>query len=325
MILENVKIGILGGSRFVDMLVSYATELGWQVAVMDKNPQATCARYPSVFHTGDPLSYENVIEFGKGVDILTVERKDVDVAALRRLRDNGVRIYPSPEIMDIIQDKFLQKRLLERNGIPVVSGSWVAGRHELSVIVSRSERGVVECYDPVPMVFNGKRLLLDFQTCLADIGTDEAMQACNLAIKTAEAIGLTGAMTVQMLVDENGKMYVNDLAPRPRYSRRNAIKTSEHLPLRQQQMRLILGLPAGAVQQDSVSVMINILEPAAYRKHIITEALKTILCTSDVQEYWHKKDSRYKSDPAGNITMPECMIESTEAKAVMIQYLLMNE
>ena len=68
--------------------------------------------------------------------------------------------------------------------------------------------------------------------------------------------------------------------------------------------------------------MINILEPAAYRKNTINEALKTILCTSDVHLHWYGKSSGKEGRKMGHVTIVETNIENALSKAVMIRHLL---
>ena len=71
--------------------------------------------------------------------------------------------------------------------------------------------------------------------------------------------------------------------------------------------------------------MINILEPAAYRKAMITEALKTILCTSDVHLHWYGKKGGTEGRKMGHVTIVETNIENALSKAVMIRHLLKGE
>ena len=65
------------------------------------------------------------------------------------------------------------------------------------------------------------------------------MQASNLAIKTAEALKLVGIMAVEMFIANDGKLYVNELAPRPHNSGHHTIEANTTSQF-EQQMRLIL-------------------------------------------------------------------------------------
>ena len=375
-LLQNLKIGILGGGQLGTMLVRSAIDFGLDVAILDKDPEAPSSRYVNKFTCGDPMDYETVLAFGRVLDIITIEKEAVNVRALKELEKKGVKVYPSPDTIGIIQDKFLQKKFLETNGIPVVPGIPVLNRidlrnhitklpgclkkcnngydgkgvmiiqseadidnafdepsvleelidikHEISVIVSRNESGAIECYDPVLMVFNKDRMILDFQICPANINIDIAMDACNLAIKTAQALELTGIMAVEMFVASDGKLFVNELAPRPHNSGHHTIEASTTSQF-EQQMRMILGLPIGSTKLNKASVMINILEPVAYMKSTIGDALKTILCTTDAHLHWYGKKGGTEGRKMGHVTIVETNIENALSKAVMIRHLLKAE
>jgi len=371
--LQDLKIGILGGGQLGAMLLRYAIDFGLDVSVMDKDPDAPCSRHTSSFTIGDPANFEDVVRFGSQLNIITIEKEAVNTRALKHLRENGVKVYPSPETIEMIQDKYAQKLFLKENDIPVVPGNFARSRkdlekyidkfpvclkkcangydgkgvmilktptdllrafdepcvveelieikHEISVIVSRNEHGTIECYDPALMIFNKERLILDFQMCPANIDIDMAMQACNVAIKTAEALKLVGILAVEMFIATDGKLYVNELAPRPHNSGHHTIEAHATSQF-EQQIRIILGLPMGTTKLNKASVMINILEPAAYRKNTINEALKTILCTSDVHLHWYGKSSGKEGRKMGHVTIVETNIENALSKAVMIRHLL---
>lgn len=52
------------------------------------------------------------------VDILTFEIENVNIEALKKLKSEGLRIAPDPDILKLIQDKGLQKEFYKNNGIP---------------------------------------------------------------------------------------------------------------------------------------------------------------------------------------------------------------
>lgn len=370
---EEIKIGIIGGGQLGSMLIRYAIDFGLNVSVLDIDPEAPCSRYSNSFHLGDPLKFEDVVNFGKNLDIVTIEKEAVDVTALKRLRDIGVKVYPSPETLEIIQDKYLQKEYLKKFDIPVAMGWLITDkeelsrhadklpavlkkctqgydgkgvlklrtvediskafngpcvleelvdiRQEISVIVSRSESGIIECYDPVHMVFDEERMLLDFQICPADLDNDTAVRICTIAKQVAKAVDLTGIMAVEMFVASNGKVYVNELAPRPHNSGHHTIEAARTSQF-EQQIRLILGLPMGRTDSTMPSAMINILEPAAHRKQAIMNALKTILFADNVHLHWYGKRGGIEGRKMGHITITDVQREEAIAKSIMIRHIL---
>jgi 5-(carboxyamino)imidazole ribonucleotide synthase len=370
---DNLKIGILGGGQLGSMLLRYAIDYGLNVSVMDKDPGAPCSRYSSSFVAGDPLDYNDVLKFGEQLDIITIEKEAVNTNALRTLRDRGVKVYPSPETLEIIQDKYVQKQFLKEHNIPVAMGWLVMDKAELadhadklpgilkkctdgydgkgvlmlktvqdfskafddpcvleelvdikqeiSVIVSRSEGGVIECYDPVLMMFDKERMLLDFQVCPAGLDDETAIRVCTIATRVAEAIGLTGIMAVEMFIATNGKIYVNELAPRPHNSGHHTIEAAKTSQF-EQQLRVILGLPLGSAKTTTPSVMVNILEPAAHKRHAVMEALKTILGTSDMHLHWYGKKGGVEGRKMGHVTITDVKWEDALSKSIMIKHIL---
>ncbi|MGN7823362.1 5-(carboxyamino)imidazole ribonucleotide synthase [Chitinophaga sp. 22536] len=129
--LENLKIGILGGGQLGAMLMRHAIDFGLRVSIMDKDPHAPCSHYTSSFFCGDPASFEAVLEFGKDLDVITIEKEAVNIDALRQLEKQGVKVFPSPDTIEVIQDKFTQKQFLLSHNIPVAPGEAVQGKNDL--------------------------------------------------------------------------------------------------------------------------------------------------------------------------------------------------
>lgn len=142
---DNVKIGILGGGQLGAMLLRCAIDYGLDVAVLDKDKNAPCARYTSSFSVGDPMSYDDVMAFGKGLDVVTIEMEAVNTDALKALAAMGKKIYPSPHTIETIQDKYVQKQFLHSHGIPVVNGVLVADRAELRQYADRLPACLKKC------------------------------------------------------------------------------------------------------------------------------------------------------------------------------------
>lgn len=129
--LEDLKIGILGGGQLGGMLIRHAIDFGLTISVLDKDANAPCARYTSSFFVGDPKSYEAVLAFGKDLDVITIEMEAVNIDALRELEQQGKKVFPTPATIQVIQDKLTQKQFLQANNIPVVPGQAIEGKSDL--------------------------------------------------------------------------------------------------------------------------------------------------------------------------------------------------
>jgi 5-(carboxyamino)imidazole ribonucleotide synthase len=111
-------IGICGGGQLGKMLCEAASAWDWKTAVLDSSPEDPAARMAHRFFQGDYTKYEDVLEFGKNCDIITIEIEKVNLEALRELEKMGKVVHPSPDALAIIRDKALQKQFFLDEGLP---------------------------------------------------------------------------------------------------------------------------------------------------------------------------------------------------------------
>lgn len=112
------KIGILGGGQLGRMMLPIANQLDVFIACLDPNPEASCAELANQFVLGDFANYEDVLRFGRMVDVITIEIEHVNVDALKQLEKEGKEVYPQAHVIEIIQDKRLQKQFYSTHNIP---------------------------------------------------------------------------------------------------------------------------------------------------------------------------------------------------------------
>lgn len=112
------KAGILGGGQLGRMLLQAAANYPVETFVMEKDSECPCAHLCHHFTKGDITNYDDVYQFGQGLDALTIEIESVNVQALKKLEMEGVKIYPRPASLDIIKNKILQKQFYAENNIP---------------------------------------------------------------------------------------------------------------------------------------------------------------------------------------------------------------
>lgn len=115
---NDFKLGVLGGGQLGRMLIQSCVNLDVFTSVMDPNSQAPCAGYSNEFRKGAITDYETVYNFGKKVDLITIEIENVNVAALKKLEEEGIPVFPQPRVVEIIQDKRVQKQFYKDNNIP---------------------------------------------------------------------------------------------------------------------------------------------------------------------------------------------------------------
>jgi 5-(carboxyamino)imidazole ribonucleotide synthase len=111
-------LGILGGGQLGRMLIQSAIDYNMRVHILDPAKDAPCSALAHHFQVGDLQDYDAVLEFGMHCDIITIEIEKVNTDALKVLRDQGKNVYPQPEIIELIQDKRLQKQFYLDHNIP---------------------------------------------------------------------------------------------------------------------------------------------------------------------------------------------------------------
>lgn len=114
---SSFTLGILGGGQLGKMLLTETRKYDIQTKVLDPSPEAPCRIGSNRFEVGDLKDEARVLEFAKGVDVLTIEIEHVSTEALRKLKAQGVQVHPDPEALAIIQDKGAQKSFYKDHNI----------------------------------------------------------------------------------------------------------------------------------------------------------------------------------------------------------------
>jgi 5-(carboxyamino)imidazole ribonucleotide synthase len=127
-----IKAGILGGGQLGRMLLQEAANYPVETWVLENDAGCPAAHLCHHFVKGDIRDYEAVLSFGRQVDCLTIEIEHVNVEALEQLELEGIRIYPRPATLRIIQDKILQKEFYARHSIPTAEFHIIRSAAELA-------------------------------------------------------------------------------------------------------------------------------------------------------------------------------------------------
>ena len=115
---SNFKLGILGGGQLGKMLCKETNEWSINTHILDKSVSFPSGRNATAFVEGDYNNYEDVINFGKEMDVITIEIEHVNVDALEVLEQEGKTVHPRPSALRIIKDKGLQKNFYADHNLP---------------------------------------------------------------------------------------------------------------------------------------------------------------------------------------------------------------
>lgn len=358
-------IGIIGGGQLGRMFIQEALNFGVKVDVLDSDTNCPCRTISNSFFKGSPLDFDTVVNFGKNLDLVTVEMENVNTEALEFLEQSGVKVFPQPSVLKTIRDKGIQKNFFKENGIPTSDFKLIEGKNgidtfpivqkkrkggydgrgvqilkskadldlsfdepsvlerlvnfekELSVIVSRNESGEIQTFPVVECQFNEVSNLVEFLFSPADISPEIETLAKEIAKTIVEKLNIVGLLAVEFfLVD--GKLLVNEIAPRPHNSGHHTIeccKTSQF----EQHLRSILNLPLGNGELIQPGIMINLIGESEHLGPVHYENIEEILKLDGANIHLYGKEITKPNRKMGHITLCGNDIENLKLVAKEIQ------
>ena len=339
----NFTLGILGGGQLGKMLLQETLKYDIRTAVLDPSAEAPARFACHSFEQGDLLDYNTVYQFGKKADLLTFEIENINVDALEQLEREGVRIYPTPKSLRMIQDKGLQKDFYKERQIPtapfehfsstellqkaVTEGRWsfpcIAEvcadiDKELAVIVARSPKGETTTYPVVEMEFHPEANQVEYVLCPARISESISQQAQALALEVAEAFESIGLLAVELFLTQSGEIWVNEVAPRPHNSGHYSIEAS-YTNQFEQHLRAILNLPLGNSESKVAGVMVNLVGEEGYAGDVLYENIEQVMALPGVTAHIYGKRQTRPFRKMGHITVVNPHIEEARAIAQKVK------
>ncbi|CAM3583140.1 phosphoribosylaminoimidazole carboxylase, ATPase subunit [Flavobacterium saliperosum S13] len=136
---SDFKLGILGGGQLGKMILAETRKFDIQTYVLDPSSEAPCQFGATKFFQGSLMDYETVYQFGKMVDVLTIEIENVNLDALDTLEAEGLKVYPSPKTLRMIQNKGRQKDFYVEKNIPTSAHQRFVGINDLKQTLEKNE------------------------------------------------------------------------------------------------------------------------------------------------------------------------------------------
>lgn len=128
---SDFKLGILGGGQLGKMMLYETRKFDIHTKVLEASNEAPCKISCNEFVLGDLMDFNAVYNFGKQVDVLTIEIENVNLDALEKLEDEGLKVYPPTKALRIIQNKAKQKLFYIDHDIPTAEFSRFAYASEI--------------------------------------------------------------------------------------------------------------------------------------------------------------------------------------------------
>ncbi len=128
---SSLKLGIIGGGQLGKIMSQKAKKMGFHVTILDPTFNCPAAQVSDKHIMGGFYDKEKLEQLVQESDVTTFELEHVDTSILKELYDNGHNIHPSPYVMELIQNKYEQKKLLDEKGIPVPAYKDVKSKEDL--------------------------------------------------------------------------------------------------------------------------------------------------------------------------------------------------
>lgn len=366
------KLGILGGGQLGRMLIQSALDFNISVSVLDPDTEAPCS-FLADFQPGKLTDYDTVLKFGEACDILTIEIENVNTAALKELVKRGKKVFPQPEVVELIQDKRTQKQFFTEYRIPTADFILVENKSdvishkdflpavnklgkegydgrgvqllrteadltkafdapglleklivfekEIAVIVARNEQGDIVSYPAVEMVFHPEKNLVEYLFSPASLPGNVLQDADRIARKVIKSLNMVGLLAVEMFVTKDGKVLVNEVAPRPHNSGHQSIEanvTSQY----EQHLRAVFNLPLGACTTILPSGMVNLLGEEGYSGAALYKGFEEVAKVQGVHVHLYGKKITKPFRKMGHVTIVDTNIESLRQKVEFVKQTL---
>ena len=302
---QDFKLGILGGGQLGRMLIRSCVNFNVHTNVIDPDSNAPCAGIANEFVNGSLTDFDSVYDFGKKVDLLTIEIENVNIEALEKLEQEGVKVYPQPSAIKIIQDKRVQKQFYLDNGIPTADFVLTENLEE----VNRN----VDFLPAFQKVGKGGYDGGGVQRLNSSDDLSKAFDAPSLLEKAVDF-----EKEIAIILTKEGNILVNEVAPRPHNSGHqtiNASFTSQY----EQHLRAILDLPLGSTFTKKPSAMVNLLGEEGFTGMAVYEGLNEVLEIDGVNLMLYGKKITKPHRKMGHITIIGDDYRSLEEKVEKVK------
>lgn len=117
-------IGVVGGGQLARMMAPAATALGFELRVLAESEDVSAVSAVATAPVGDYKDLDALLEFSRGLDVMTFDHEHVPTEHLRALLEAGVNVQPGPDALVNAQDKLVMRAAVDRLELP--NPAWAA-------------------------------------------------------------------------------------------------------------------------------------------------------------------------------------------------------
>ncbi|MGZ3819343.1 MAG: 5-(carboxyamino)imidazole ribonucleotide synthase [Mucilaginibacter sp.] len=230
---------------------------------------------------------------------------------IQKLRRDG---YDGRGVYKVFDESYLVKAFTE----PSLIERLVDFEKEIAVIVARNENGETKAFPMVEMEFNPEVNLVEFLIAPSTLPFEVHEEAERIAIKIADCLNIVGLLAVEMFLDNNGKILVNELAPRPHNSGHQTIEGNTVSQF-EQHLRAIFNQPLGDTACLNHAIMINVLGEPGHEGPAVYKGIEKVLDCAGVYIHLYGKALTKPFRKMGHVTIVDSDREKAIEKARFVQ------
>ncbi len=377
------RIGIVGGGQLGKMLAMDVKRLGMKVNILDPSHDCPASSIADEHIVADFNDREGIMRLADMSDVLTYEIELVDADVLKELEDRGYKVRHPASVVKVVQDKYMQKFILNRHGIPTARFMLIDGDFnldsnlgypsvikvrkggydgrgnvviksredldstrlkefikrynrkdnigfyaeeyinfvkEISVIVARGYDGSTVAYPVAENIHDDG--ILDTSIVPARIDEHTSDTARDIARRVIDAFKGIGVFGVEMFLTSDGRVLVNEIAPRVHNSGHHSIDAC-NVSQFEEHIRAIMDMPLIEPKMICNSaVMVNILGNDSVNGRYALCNVDALLSIDGLRLHIYGKRMNRGRRKLGHITVVSDSREDAIAKGMYARSLL---
>lgn len=213
------KLGIIGGGQLGKMTILETRKMDIHTCVLTEEYPSPASEIANEYVIGSLFDANKIREVAEKCDVLTYEIEHINVEVLKELEREGKKIFPSSKVIELIQDKSKQKKLLDENNIPTSKWKMLTDENKKELV---AEFGFPVVQKSCTGGYDGRGVFIlkeesDIEKMIPGESFLEAFVPCEKEIAVMVARNFDGEVSiypvVEMVFDERTNICDTVIAP----------------------------------------------------------------------------------------------------------------
>ncbi len=245
-------------------------------------------------------------EIIEGIEVGKIKLPFVQKSRKAGYDGKGVQIIRSKSEIDQIWD------------IPSVIEEYLEDMRELAIIGSRSASGELRFFPIVEMLFHPDAHLVEYLICPSKLDVSIEKEIIRIAKNTITGLEVVGNLAVELFLAKDGRIMVNEVAPRPHNSGHHTIDSNITSQF-EQHLRAICNAPLGDTKSVAAAAMVNILGAANHTGPAKVVGMHEVLKIDGAKVHLYGKSITQPLRKMGHVNILAPTVEEAIEKAKRVK------